>query len=299
MSWEAVARKDFRDSVRSWWLWGLTVIFLTFFVVPAYLFAREIGGFVEAEGGELSADVFIGLLAEINAFFIPIIAIVIAYAAIAGERDSGSLKLLLSLPHSRRDVVMGKCIGRGAVVSIPIVIGFLAAAAVFLITPVTFEPISYLLFMALTVLLGLIFVTIAVGISAAASTSRRAMIGTVGIYVLFSLFWTRFAHGISGLLMEYTDVGQETLVWTELFVLLFNPMEAYKSLSAVLYLEDSFSARFIIAFPDIPLEFIDGLREEFGPLPVIFSDAALVSFLIVWLLIPVALGYLVFRETDL
>lgn len=298
MTWRAIARKDVRDAARSWWLWGLTAVFVVFFTVPAYFLASELGGFVAAEGGELNADAFIGLLADINAFFVPIIAIVLAYASIAGERDSGSIKLLLSLPHSRRDVVVGKWAGRGAVVAVPIAIGFVVAAAVFLLTPVTFAPATYAAFVVLTVVLGLVFVGIAVGISAAAPTGRRAMIGTVGVYVLFTLFWNRFARGLVGLLNEYTGIGNETLLWTELFVKVLNPSHAYKSLAAVLYTDGAFAARFMVGF-NLPAEFIDAYREEFGPLPAIFSDPVLVILLLAWLVLPPLLGYLVFERDDL
>lgn len=298
MTWQAVARKDFRDAIRSWWLWGLSVVFIVFFTVPAYLLARDIGGLFAAEGETIGSDVFIGLLAEINAFFVPIIAIVIAYAAIAGERDSGSLKLLLSLPHSRRDVVIGKLVGRSLVVAIPVIIGFVAAILIFLVTPVDLELVNLLGFTLLTVVLAIIFTGIAVGISAAARTGRQAMIGTVGVYVLFTLFWTRFSRGLSALLQEYTSIADTTLVWTELGVLLFNPSHAYKSLSAILYLDGAFEARMTMAF-DVPVEFADALREEYGSLPAYYSDPAVALLLVAWIVVPPLLGYLVFKEADL
>ena len=93
MSWQVVARKDVEDAVRSYWLWGLTVLFVAFFVAPAYFFADRVGQAAQQQGAEASSDLFIPILAEVNAFFVPIIAIVLAYAAIAGERDDGTLKL--------------------------------------------------------------------------------------------------------------------------------------------------------------------------------------------------------------
>jgi ABC-2 type transport system permease protein len=34
MTWQSVARKDFRDSLRSRWLWVLTALFVVVFAVP-------------------------------------------------------------------------------------------------------------------------------------------------------------------------------------------------------------------------------------------------------------------------
>lgn len=295
MTWEAVARKDFQDSIRSWWLWGLSALFVVFYTVPAYFFYREIGRTVVEQGEEIASTAFIDIMASINAFFIPIIAIVIAYAAIAGERDSGTLKLLLSLPHSRRDVVLGKVIGRSAVIVIPAILGLGASAIVFALTPVTFEVGEYAAFTLLSAVLGVIFVAIAVGISAAARTSRRAMIGTVGVYVLFTLFWGRFASGIARLANEYTSASTETVVQLQLFVLLINPSEAYQSLSATLWTEETLFAR-ASAFGGFESQLYAQVLE---PLPTYFSDPAVVVLFLVWLVVPPVLGYLAFREDDL
>ena len=297
MTWEAVARKDFQDSIRSWWLWGLSALFVVFYTVPAYFFYREIGRTVVEQGEEIASTAFIDVMASINAFFIPIIAIVIAYAAIAGERDSGTLKLLLSLPHSRRDVVLGKVIGRSAVIVIPAILGLGASAIVFVLTPVTFEAGEYAAFTLLSAVLGVIFVAIAVGISAAARTSRRAMIGTVGVYVLFTLFWGRFASGIARLANEYTSASTETVVQLQLFVLLINPSEAYQSLSAALWTDETLFAR-ASAFGGGGFQ-SQLYAQVLEPLPAYFSNPAVVVLFLVWLVVPPVLGYLAFREDDL
>jgi ABC-2 type transport system permease protein len=53
----------------------------------------------------------------------PIVGVVVGYNAVSGGRESGSLKLLLSLPHSRADVVFGKVVGRGAALSLAVFAG--------------------------------------------------------------------------------------------------------------------------------------------------------------------------------
>jgi len=57
-------------------------------------------------------------------------ALIAAYLAIAGERESGSLKLLLGLPPSRGEVLVGKFLGRSGVVAIGLVLGFLVSGVV-------------------------------------------------------------------------------------------------------------------------------------------------------------------------
>lgn len=302
MSWEAITRKDFQDSIRSYWLWGLSVLFIVFFGVPAYFFADRVGSAAQQQGQQLSTDAFLNILAEVNAFFVPVIAIVIAYAAIAGERDSGTLKLLLSLPHSRLDVVVGKVLGRGAVVALPVLVGFVVAGGIFLITPVEFGFANYVLFALLTALLAVTYVAIAIGFSAAAESARRAMIGTVGIYVLFTLFWNRFASGLINLLSEYADIGGESLVSIHLFVKVLNPSQAYKSLTLRLVTDTAAQAR-------VSLIGGGGLQGQLNrqmyaqalgdSVPVYLSDPAVVVFMLAWLVILPAAGYYVFDQADL
>ncbi|MDL5362896.1 ABC transporter permease [Halalkalicoccus sp. NIPERK01] len=297
MSWRVVARKDFEDSIRSWWIVALSALFVVLFVVPAYFLAEGVGGaVVEQTGEQISSDAFISLLASFVAFLIPIVAIVLAYASVAGERDSGTLKLLLALPHSRRDVVLGKIVGRSAVIVLPVLVGFLAAAVVFLITPVSLEAGNYLAFALLSALLGVVFVSLSVGISAAAGTRRQAMLGNVGIYVIFSLFWGSFAEGLVNLLNEYTGAAFETLVRVQLAVRLLNPVDAYQSLAAILWTSDALGARLSL--------FGGGLAgqvygQALDPLPAYFSDPVVAVAFLAWLAVPPLLGYLAFRDADL
>lgn len=43
------------------------------------------------------------------------------YGAILHERNSGSIRFLLGLPNSRRDIVVGKFLGRSGTVAVPLV----------------------------------------------------------------------------------------------------------------------------------------------------------------------------------
>lgn len=296
MSWRVVARKDFEDSIRSGWVLGLSVLFLVLFVAMSYFFAAGVGGAVQQQTGEqLSSNAFVNLLATFIAFVIPIVAIVLAYASVAGERDSGTLKLLLALPHTRRDIVLGKVLGRSAVIVLPILLGFLAAAIVFVITPVSLELANFVAFALLSALLGVVFVSLSVGISAAAGSRRRAMLGNVGLFVVFALFWSSFAEGLVSLLDEYTGVGFETLVQVQLAVRLLNPIDAYQSLAAILWTGDALGAR-ISLFGGFAGEIY---AQALSPLPAYFSDPVVALVFLAWLAIPPVLGYLAFRDADL
>jgi ABC-2 type transport system permease protein len=294
MSWQAIARKDFQDAVRSKWLWALSAIFFGLFVGSAYL----IGSGIESQGNQpLTSEVFVPTLGNrVVALVVPIVAIVVAYSSIIGERESGSLKLLLSLPHSRQDVVAGKTLGRSTVLALPILVGMLLAAVVLVFYGIDVGALKYLAFVGLTLLLGIVFVNIAVGVSAGASTNRRAMLGTVGLYVVFTMLWTQ----VRRVLLVFNDklgLGWENIALVKygLFIKYFNPIRAYETLVTRLYADSVLSAR-LYGVRGLQRQMIS---KQLGEAPFYLSDWVVLAQFLLWLLVPAALGYLAFKNADL
>jgi ABC-2 type transport system permease protein len=296
MSWQAVARKDFQDAIRSWWLWGLSAVFITFFTASAYFFAD-----VSVQAGQqqqvaVSTNTFLGVLASVTRLLIPLTAVVIAYASIVGERESGTLRILLSLPNSRADVVIGKLLGRGAVVTVPVLLGFTTALVVFPLTGIEVKLVSYLGFALLTALLGFVFVALSMGVSAAVSTSRRAVIGTFGVYFLFTLMWGQLTSAVIQRVAENTDWTSKTLIELFLFVRHLNPMAAYSSLTVSLTSGSAVAGRTSI---------VGGLQgklfaQQLGnSVPLYLSDPVVLGILLAWVVIPLGLGYRLFERADL
>lgn len=303
MTWIAVARKDFRDARRSYWLWGLATILSALLAIGPLLIAV---GWIQfnqpQDGSAVTTDFYVQLMVGVLAFFVPIVAIVLAYDSITGERDSGTLKLLLSLPHSRLDVVVGKALGRGVVVAVAVLLAFVVAALVILATPFEFAFANYVLFALLTVVLGLAFVGLSVGFSAAADTSRRAMIGTVTMFVLFTLVWGRFANGLVQLLSDNTDLGSDVLVPLHLFVTILNPTEAYRTLAYSLLSGNPLGARVgLVGSGGLQGQFMQAQYAQImgDSLPFYLSDPFVALVLLFWIAVVPLVGYWVFEEADL
>src|SRR6056297_1692719 len=176
MSWLVVARKDFEDAIRSRWLLGLTALFVGLVSLIAALS-------LPPEGQTVGTNAVLsgGLVSLLSGTLAPLIALVIAYNAVTGERKSGSLKLLLSLPHSRGDVVFGKVAGRSAALSTAIIVGFIVPAVIFAFGPLRLDIVTYVGYTLLVALLVSVFVAIAVGWSAAAASQRIALAGAIGL----------------------------------------------------------------------------------------------------------------------
>lgn len=269
MSWLVVARKDFQDSIRSRWLVSLTGLFIGLISVVAYLLRPPAGEVASANN----------VLGTFGNFFvstlIPLIALIVAYNAVTGERKTGSLKLLLSLPHSRADVVAGKVLGRSAALGAAIVVGFVLPAVVLAIGPFTLEFGPYLGYTLLVVLLAAAFVAIAVGWSAAAPSQRIALAGAIGLYFLFVPFWNVIQFPLQFALSSLPGwVPLEPTTVSDALVLA-NPSAAFGQLSGAV---------------------LDG---------AVFSGAnadfrlAMLSMLVFWLLAPPVVGLFVFERRDL
>jgi ABC-2 type transport system permease protein len=306
MSWQAVARKEFRDAIRSRWLHGSTLFFALFLGGAAALFfgvligpenrqVSNLFGFF-ANLGVFSFS-FPGLLALVLGF----IALSTSYGSITGERETGSIKLLLSLPNSRLDAMAGKFLGRSAVVVAALLVGFLFVFVVLIATGTRLQLGSFVPQVALTALLGMAFVSIGLGISALAGSNREATLATMGLYLVFAVLWGSVSEGIPKLINYTADqigvggVSELTRVKLGVFLKYLNPLKAYETLAAELYYGPA-RARLVSA--------TFGEQTALGPvlqesIPVYFSGGFLFVVLLAWIALPVAVGYRAFDRDDL
>lgn len=314
MSVAAVARKDFQDAVRSRALLILAFAFVLSFVLAAYAFTHSPAAHSRQTKLEImlgirlshASDAFLPSLSRIAGMVVPLIGVIAAYASVIGEREAGTLKLLLTLPHSRLDVVVGKVLGRSAVVGLPIVIGSSAAMLVFPLNSVSLGVSNFVLFALLTAVLGLTFIAVAVGVSAAVSTYRRAVAGSVGLYFLFAIIWEPLVDTLfdrylqqSDSLMRFFESLNLTgvdLLSAKLFVKHLSPILAYQSLANRIIVNDAALAR-AMTVPPLQGQFF--LRGTGGSVPFYLSDIAVILYLIVWIAGPPALGYYIFEQADI
>ena len=193
MSAIAVAKKDFRDALRSRALWGLSVVFILLSLLIAYAFAEFT---TEMGVQEQSAAGLVYFLASQIGLFVSITAIVIAYKAIAGERESGSIKILLSLPHTRRDVLLGKVLGRSATLAVPTLIGLIAGAILGGVMMGEFAVAALGALLVVSLVFIVAYISIVVGLSALTGSTSKASMLTIGFFVVFEILWGAVSFGI-------------------------------------------------------------------------------------------------------
>lgn len=295
VTWRDVARKDFEDVVQSKLLWGITAGFvglLTFFLVV---------GYISGDASDTSMSQLLAVMGQFVIFFIPLIALIAGYMAIVGERQSGSLRVLLSYPFSRSDVITGKVVGRSVVVAATILVGFLVVTVLGVPLSGEFSIMELVQVTGLTIGLGVTFTALAVGISAATSSRGTALAWAVGLFILLLVMWEAIAVGIYYLLNGVRP-GLEVEAW---YLALYqaNPLEAYR------FAVDQVTGNYVWPMVQLGLEDISfaeagpaQLRVESrvdGGVPFYLRPWFSIVAYAVWIVVPLAIGYRRFTSADL
>lgn len=294
MTWAQVARKDFEDAVRSKMLWGIIAVFAGFM---SFIMLVAVG---TSNTSDATGDVALGLTASLSQLFVPVIALIAGYMAVVGERRSGSLRVLLGFPHSRRDVVLGKFVGRIAVIAVTIGVGSavsILVAALAIEMPSLGNAVGLL---GSLVLFGVAFTGLAVGISAGSRTRGRAMAMAIGSLLVFLLVWDAAAAGLY-VLVTGSLPGVEAEAWYFLLKRL-SPLEAFRMV-AQNFVDGPLTAMVQLGVEEIPQNTTsEQLKLENrvpGELPFYLSDRFAGLTLAAWSVVPAVLGYLRFERLDL
>ncbi|MDF6758050.1 ABC transporter permease, partial [Escherichia coli] len=115
----AVAAKELRDRLRNRWVLAVAVVFAVFSLVISYF-----GGAEQGTLGPRSIEFVITSLVSLVIYLIPLIALLLGFDAVVGERERGSLDLLLALPLTRVELLLGKYLGLAAALTLSTLGGF-------------------------------------------------------------------------------------------------------------------------------------------------------------------------------
>ncbi|WP_330632244.1 ABC transporter permease subunit [Halocatena halophila] len=282
MTWTVIARKEFRDASRSKLLWLVVGLFVTFAGGAAYLYAQIPSFHIGGPSTEFSA---VGLLVFLEwpvTVLVPVIGLLLGYKSIAGEIESGSVKLLLSLPHNRSAVVLGKLAGRYLVLTVGIIAGFLAASIFVAGSYPTAQVGASIGFVLVTIGLGWAYISIGTCISALTQSTTRAGALIFGAYFLFGSLWQPF-----GRLIHWATAGSFSFGFTgppEWFVI-FSRSSPNGAFHGVL------SGLLSFAKTDAGLS-------AFQADPFYLSSWVAGLTLVGWVIAPILIGYLRFAGAD-
>ncbi|WP_224333385.1 ABC transporter permease [Haloprofundus halobius] len=278
MSLAAVVRKDVHDSLRS----GLFIATTLLFVLVAGFWAviQHVPPMYSNSDVPTSTLALLNSMGQPMAFFVPLLGLGISYDAIARERDSGSIKLALGLPNSRRDFVLGKFIGRCAVLSVAILSGYSVVAVIALSTYESFAAVKFVLYSVLTVFYGAVYVAIGIGFSSVMRSQYAAFFGAAGLYVFFQLGWDVVTAVLQTITVGYVPPESGAPPWL-IVVHALNPTAAV-----------GYATRAIIPAFDEIMSY---------PVSASFYPPKWAGFAILaaWLVLSLGYGYHRFQSTDI
>ena len=272
MTWRDVAIRDIRSASRSVGIWIVSGVQILLFVgVAAAEFVLDDGSFLT----------YIDSLTGVVAVTLPLVAILLGYKSILAERTGGQLRLALSVPHSRGDVAVGKFVGRSVVFIVPTALALCLAGGVSIVLADGGVPWLWLpWFAGVTVLYGVAFVGLAVGVSLSTATGRRVTVGAIGAYLVTVVLWEDL-HTAGLLILHRFDTAVTSNIpgWA-LLVRLAAPSESYD-----LLVRTGFA--------------VDRASRYADSGAVYLTWVVALGLLIAWTLVPIALGYLRFRTAEL
>lgn len=269
-----VAGKEIQEGLRNRWVLATTILLAALALSLTFLGSAPTGNV-----GTGRLDVVIVSLSSLTIFLVPLIALLISHDAIVGERERGTLLLLLSYPVSRSQVLFGKFFGHLAILAFATLLGYGAAAVALAATGTAIDAASWMAFgsmIASSVLLGAVFV--AIGYLVSALVGERGTAGgiAIGVWLLFVLIYDM---ALLGALV--VDQGRTVSGGILNTLLLLNPTDVYRLLNLGSGSAGSLSG-------------MAGVAESAALSPLL-----LIGVLIAWTMVPLAAAILVFSRREL
>jgi len=274
----SIAKKEIMDNIRNKWIILVAVMFAILTLAVSYFGSLGTGGWQDL-GNTISG------MTQLGSFLISIVAFMLGYATIIGEIERGSMSALLSLSTTRFDIVIGKFIGLGAVLCLTILVGYGVAGIVIAFNISNVNYLEYLTFIGITMVFGLVFLTVALFFSIIFSKRSTALGGAIFLWFLFNIILPIVFVGLLATTIDFTQITMEsTLTVPEwYFVLnLFNPISVYSS---------------VISITIGPVQSSTG--SGFIPNPSWYSTNLLMGVFFVWIMVFFILAIWRFQQKDI
>jgi Cu-processing system permease protein len=225
----SVAKKEIMDNIRNKWIILVSIMFAVLTLVVSYF------GSITSHGWQNLGNTISGMT-SFATFLISIIGFMLGYATIIGEIERGSMSALLSLSVTRFEIVVGKFLGLGAVLCFTVLVGFGIAGIVIGVNVSNVDYLQYLAFIGMTMVFGLVFLSVALCFSTVFSKRSTALGGTIFLWFLFTIILPIVFVGLLATTIDFTKITPTTtLTVPEWYYILqlFNPIDVYSSLIAI------------------------------------------------------------------
>lgn len=210
-----LARKEVRDALRNRWFILYALCFAVLSLALASLALAGTGRLGLAGFGRTAAS-----LVNLVLLIVPLMGLTIGSAALAGERERGTLEALLAQPVIRTEVLAGKFLGAAAALLGALALGLGSTAVVLALRGSSAHLASYAALFGLSVMLG--WAMLAVGFLISSIARRTTFALGVAIFVWLALVFLGDL-GLMGGALTLRLSSSELLA-----LALINPLQVFK-----------------------------------------------------------------------
>ncbi len=256
-----IAAKEFKDCCTNRWMLSGSVLFIILSLAIVYGSA--------ATGGELNFRTLphvMNSLVSLTVFLLPLLVILISCDAFVGERERGTLPLILTYPVSRLELLTGKVLGQGSALLLILILGYSVLFLLAVCGLVPYAPADLGRHLVCVIgsgwVLGIIFMLISFAISLIVDSKAQALAQLIIIWLLLVLLYDL------GLLIFV--IASEHVLKSEILsvLVIINPASAFRLFNQI-FLEVETS---------------------------MFSASVVFSTLIFWVIVLYGLCYVLFRN---
>lgn len=215
-----LATKEVRDGLRNRWV-AATILLLGTLALALSILGSAPTGEVRVTALQVS----VVSLTSLSMYLVPLIALMLAFDALVGEFEHGTMLLLLTYPVSRWQIIAGKFFGHTAILLVAILVGYGSVLGILILAGDgdTTGWQAYTAMMASSLLLGCVFLAVGYLISALARERAVAIGAAVGAWLMLVVLYDL---GLLSALMidegKYISEGLFTVL------MLVNPADAYR-----------------------------------------------------------------------
>ncbi|MFO8077898.1 MAG: ABC transporter permease subunit [Thermoplasmatota archaeon] len=269
-----IAKKEIMDNIRNKWIIIMTLIFAALTILVSYFGSQ-------GEGWQSLAITIIGMMTLVE-YLIPIIGLMLGYAAIVGEIETGSMSAFLSLPVKRFEIILGKFIGLGGVLSFSILIGFGIAGIIIGFNVSDVDYVQYVSFIASSIVLGLVFIALSLFFSSFFKRRSTSMGMSIFLWFFFTMIWGIVMTGIAFMSSNIDFTSAQGFPDWYFAVNMINPLSAYGTLVSL-----------SVGPASMMEEMISNLYPDY------YTPGLMAVILFIWMIVFIFLSIWWFKKRDL
>ncbi|SER13145.1 ABC transporter permease [Natrinema salaciae] len=292
MNERVIAAKEFRELFFGYhgWIWSVFLLYPGYEMLVSEATVPSLGTVEAVAAYQGPVCILLGFL-----------GCFLTYRTIVGERESGTILFLICQDCSRLEIVLGKLLGRTAVLGAFLLVGLSASLVASGLEYGAIAPGTTLLFGFVSLLYLCSIASVGVAWSMTVSTSPRALLATFGTYAAF-VGWGDLADQLYAVITGTTLDNGPPQSGLYFFSRRLDPLSSYRVVTNSLFDVGNAAGDYTFAYATVhdgSVTNVVAAEATLSHLPWYLSAWVSLVVLLLWIVVPTGLAYWRFRSTDL